>query len=134
MVTPEFAAAGGGVVELLRYLAPDETPDPDLTRAELSEHAGGSDSIPPGPRTSSAGSGRSGVVEQRYLHVMTVAHAMPPAQPAACGPARGVGPRRPGLFVAGDWVGPVGMLADAAVASAHEAAHQAVDQAVAVAP
>ena len=43
-------------------------------------------------------------------------------------------PDRPGLFVAGDWVGPVGMLADAAVASGYEAARQAVRRAVSVAP
>ena len=39
LVSPEVAAAGGGVVQLLRYLAPDETPDPDVTRAELATHA-----------------------------------------------------------------------------------------------
>ena len=154
LVTPEIATAGGGVVQLLRYLATDETPDPDATRAELDQHAqrvgldptGPADHLgsagTPGRRSSSrsaspsAGpSSGSGVVEQRYLHVMTVAHGMPiAANGGLAGRPRVTVADRPGLFVAGDWVGGVGMLADAAVASGHEAARQAVRRSVAVAP
>jgi phytoene dehydrogenase-like protein len=58
------------------------------------------------------------IVRERFLHRMPVAHAYPspatgglrgrpPVEVAAC----------PGLFVAGDWVGPVGLLADASLAS-----------------
>jgi hypothetical protein len=74
-------------------------------------------------------------VEQRYLHLMTVAHGTPQA---ATGGLAGRPPvsvtGRPGLFVAGDWVGPTGLLADAAVASGRAAAQQAVARAASVAP
>ncbi len=125
LVSDEVAAAGGGIVQLLRYLAPDETPDPDTTRGELNAHArraGLDPSGPPDVLGPSAEPG-SGVVEQRYLHVMTVAHGMPTA---ANGGLPGRPPvaveGRPGLFVAGDWVGPRGLLADATVASGRAAA------------
>ena len=135
LVSTEVAAAGGGVVQLLRYLAPDETPDPDVTRAELATHARRVGLDPTAPADELGATGGSGVVEQRYLHVMTVAHAMPVAARGGLAGRPGVAiPDRPGLFVAGDWVGPVGMLADAAVASGREAARQAVRRAVAVAP
>ncbi|MGZ4715988.1 MAG: phytoene desaturase family protein [Acidimicrobiales bacterium] len=128
LVSDEVAAAGGGVVQLLRYLAADETPDPDTTRAELATHARRVGLDP-------AGGEGSGVVEQRYLHVMTVAHSMPTA---ANGGLPGRPPTavdgRPGLYVAGDWVGPVGLLADATVASARDAAMQAVRRSITVAP
>jgi pyruvate/2-oxoglutarate dehydrogenase complex dihydrolipoamide dehydrogenase (E3) component len=32
----------------------------------------------------------------------------------------------PGVYLAGDWVGPAGLLADAALASGHDAARRAV--------
>ena len=61
---------------------------------------------------------RSHVVHRRFLPAMTVANALP-----------AVGARRPspatpirGLYVAGDWVGDEGMLADASLASARAAA------------
>jgi phytoene dehydrogenase-like protein len=136
LVSPEIARAGGGVVQLLRYLDADEAPDPDVTRAELVRHArhvgldpsGPADHLgSPGAGSREGGAGGSGVVEQRYLHRMTVAHGMPIA---ANGGLAGRPPvtvaGRSGLFVAGDWVGPVGMLADAAVASARAAATAAV--------
>ena len=138
LVSPEVAAAGGGVVQLMRYLAPDETPDPDVTRAELATHARRVGNDPTGP-ADQLGSGpsperSSGVVEQRYLHVMTVAHGMPIADNGGlAGRPPVTVADRPGLFVAGDWVGAVGMLADAAVASGREAAAQAVRRSTAVA-
>ena len=90
LVSDEIAAAGGGVVQLLRYLGADETPDPDVTRRELEEHArrGGLD--PSGPADELGTTGGSGVVEQRYLHLMTVAHGTPLA-------AMGGLPGRPGV-------------------------------------
>ena len=66
------------------------------------------------------------IVFARYLHRMTVAHGMPLA---ASGGLRGRPPvtvaDRPGLFVAGDWVGPEGLLSDAAAASGAAAASAA---------
>ena len=54
---------------------------------------------------------------------MTVSHALPLA--AQGGLAGRPGPAVPGirsLYVAGDWVGPEGLLSDASLASAHRAA------------
>ena len=58
------------------------------------------------------------VVHRRFLPAMTVAHGLCPARlerPAVSTPIRG-------LYLAGDWVGPEGLLADAALASARTAA------------
>ena len=138
LVSDEVAEAGGGIVQLLRYLAADENPDPDATRAELGAHARRVGLDPAGPPSAlgrpADGSADSGVVEQRYLHVMTVAHGMPTV---ANGGLAGRPPvaveGRPGLFVAGDWVGTEGLLADAAVASGRAAARLAVRRCTSVA-
>jgi len=62
---------------------------------------------------------RDAVVHCRFLPSMTVSNAlMPPApavRPSATTPIRG-------LYLAGDWVGDVGLLSDAALASARDAA------------
>lgn len=66
---------------------------------------------------------RDAVAERRFLPSMTVMHALPVA--AAGGLAGRPDVRVPevrNLFVAGDWVGPEGLLADASLASAHRAA------------
>ena len=67
------------------------------------------------------------MAEHRYLHLMTVAHGMPTTANGGL-PGRPAVPvaDRPGLFVAGDWVGPDGLLADASVASGRAAAMMAV--------
>jgi phytoene dehydrogenase-like protein len=66
---------------------------------------------------------RASVVRQRFLPDLVVAHALPEA---ALGGTRGrpgpCVPDVPGLYVAGDWVGPEGLLADASLASARAAA------------
>jgi phytoene dehydrogenase-like protein len=119
----DLAPDGHGVVQLLRYLAPGESPDPDVTRAELQAHA------------SRAGVRPEDIVEQRFLHRMTVAHALPLAASGGLAGRPGVAvDTRPGVFVAGDWVGPVGWLADAAAASGRAAATAAVRIASTVAP
>jgi phytoene dehydrogenase-like protein len=62
------------------------------------------------------------VVRERFLHRMPVSHACPsPATGGLAGRPSVVVAACPGLFVAGDWVGPVGMLADASLASAEQA-------------
>ena len=66
------------------------------------------------------------IVTERFLARMNVAWTVPTA-------SRGGLPGRPpvtvpghdGVFVAGDWVGPVGLLSDATAASAVSAAHEA---------
>ena len=63
------------------------------------------------------------MVRQRFLPELVVAHALPEA---AFGGTRGRPgpdvPDVPGLYVAGDWVGAEGLLADASLASARAAA------------
>jgi hypothetical protein len=61
---------------------------------------------------------------RRYLPSMTVSHVIPTV---AAGGLKGRVPvevrELPGLYLAGDWVGAQGMLANASVASASHAAH-----------
>ena len=62
---------------------------------------------------------RDHVVHCRFLPSMTVSNALmepaPATRPAALTPVRG-------LYLAGDWVGDIGLLSDAALASARDAA------------
>ena len=59
---------------------------------------------------------------------MTVSHALPLASEGGAEgrPAVQIGERR-NVFLAGDWAGPAGMLADAAAASAVQAADGALE-------
>ncbi len=76
-----------------------------------------------------AGLAPDDVVAQRFLHRMVVSWGLPIAE-------RGGPPGRPpvqvpgaaGLFVAGDWVGDQGLLADAALASGRRAAELATER------
>ena len=104
-----LAPEGGAVVHVARYGATD---DPRASERELE---GVLERLQPGARGL--------VVERRFLPSITVAHDFPQA---ARGGARGrpgpVVPGAPGVFVAGDWVGHAGMLADASLASGRAAA------------
>ncbi len=72
-----------------------------------------------------AGVDGSTVRERRVLASMTVAHALPrPGHGLAARPAVRV-PGSPGCFLAGDWVGPVGLLVDAALSSGAAAGREA---------
>jgi phytoene dehydrogenase-like protein len=107
-----LAPAGGATIHVAKYLRADHG-----TQAKADEQAleGLLDLVQPG--------WRDVVVERRYLPRMTVAHALPSA--AAGGTRARPGPEVPGignLYVVGDWVGPVGLLADASLASAQRAA------------
>ena len=67
---------------------------------------------------------RHRVVLQRYLPSMTVTSALPLAsQGGLSGRPGSAVPGFAGLYVAGDWVGPEGLLADASLASARQAVH-----------
>ena len=66
------------------------------------------------------------MVTDRFLHRMIVAHALPRPGAGLAGRPPVEVPGLRGVFVAGDWVGPVGMLADASLASAEAAARAAV--------
>ena len=103
-VTP----AGSTLVSLLKYLRPDEPTDPDGDRAQLERLL---EVVRPG--------WRAGALEVRFLQRLVAAADVP--QAAAGGLAGRPGPEvpdLPGVLVAGDWVGPSGLLADAALASA----------------
>ena len=61
---------------------------------------------------------REVLVHRRFLPAMTVSNAMPLPGAPRPSPRTAIG----GLYVAGDWVGSEGLLSDAALASAREAA------------
>jgi phytoene dehydrogenase-like protein len=69
---------------------------------------------------------RERVAHRRFLPDMTVMHAIPEARCGAVRPGPEVADT-PGLFVAGDWVGREGLLVDASLASAKEAARLAIE-------
>jgi len=108
----DLAPPGGAVVQLLRYGARTSAADKPLL-AGLAADAG----IEP-----------DDVVVERFLHRMVVTGAVPvPERGGLVGRPLAVVAGAPGLFVAGDWVGPVGMLADAALASGEAAAAAVLD-------
>jgi phytoene dehydrogenase-like protein len=105
-----LAPDDGGLVHVLRYLTLGEDTPADALRASLEEHA------------RLAGVDPAAVEEERFLLRMTVVGATP--TPAAGGLAGRPGvdsTGRPGVFVAGDWVGPRGWLADCALSSGEAA-------------
>ena len=117
-----LAPAGGATIHVARYLAPGED---GATAAPALEAL--LDRVQPG--------WRDRCVVRRFLPQLTVSEALVTA--AAGGLAGRPGPAVPavpGLYVAGDWVGATGLLADAALASAAQAAEsilRAVPQGVA---
>jgi phytoene dehydrogenase-like protein len=117
-----LARPGTSLVHAAYYLGDDRRP-PAAIEAELLAFV---DRVQPG--------WRSDVIERRFVPELTVAHALPLASEGGLAgrPAVAVA-ERPGLFVAGDWVGPEGLLADAALASARAAATAIVRAGAAVA-
>ncbi len=107
-----LAPNGGAVVHVMRYGARTSAED----RADLWTFA------------RACGVREDQVVVRRFLHAMLVCPALP-------GPGRGLAGRpgptatgTPGLFLAGDWVGPEGLLADAALASGEVAGQAAAER------
>jgi phytoene dehydrogenase-like protein len=113
----KLGPAGGAMIHAAKYLGSDAAPDAPSVERELESLF---DLIQPGWREL--------VIERRFLPHVTVTHALVAAKQERPGPAV---PGVEGLFVAGDWVGPEGQLADAAVASAKLAAELALRQALA---
>jgi len=106
----DLAPAGGAVVQLMRYGARDAGTD----RRALDELA------------AAAGIDPSTIVEERLLARMHVAWTVPTARTGGlAGRPKAAVPGHERLFVAGDWVGPVGLLGDAAIASGAAAADAA---------
>ncbi len=105
--TASLAPAGGAVVHAAWYVDPDRPEQADMLERELEAVL---DRLQPG--------WRQWVIRRRFMPSLTVTNALdtPAGRPAS--DAAGVS----GLYLAGDWVGPHGMLADAGLASAERAA------------
>ena len=112
-----LAPGDGAVVHAMMYLPTEGAGAAHEVRAELEALV---DTIQPG--------WRKVLVSSRFMPSILVSNAI--ATVGTRGTKRRPGPAVPGaegLFVAGDWVGPYGMLADASLASAHRAAMLALD-------
>ena len=106
------AVPGRAVVAVLRYGARSA----ELDRPELHVHR------------RLAGVVDEDIVVERFLASMTVAGAAPRATAGGMRGRPTTGDTgTPGIHLAGDWVGPDGLLADAALASGHAAGRRALD-------
>ena len=108
-----LAPAGGGLVHVLRYLHAGEQVRADAVRTELEDHA------------RAAGVDPADVEQRRFLLRMTVTGVLPTPATGGLAGRPGIETHRPGVFVAGDWVGPRGWLSDAALASGEGAGRAA---------
>jgi phytoene dehydrogenase-like protein len=109
--TARLAPDGAALVHACRYLAPGEAPQREAVRGEIEAALS---RLQPGWREE--------VARAHYQPGLLVAHALPRADRG--GLAGRPGPAlagHPGLFLAGDWVGDRGLLADAALASGRRA-------------
>jgi phytoene dehydrogenase-like protein len=105
------APAGRAVIGAIRYGATEIKADRAVLEAHLTR----------------AGVREEDVVTSRFLARMVVAGAAPIAARGGLGGRPAVDATGlPGVYLAGDWVGPTGMIADAALASAQAAALRAV--------
>jgi glycine/D-amino acid oxidase-like deaminating enzyme len=109
----ELAPAGGAVMHGLLYLRHDQDPSPSEARAVLAEHC------------RVAGFDPDEAEESRYLHRMVTCGALPTPAGGGMAGRPGVDTGLEGVLVAGDWVGPQGHLADAALASGESAGRTA---------
>lgn len=113
-VIARLAPGDGAVVHLAKYL-PSGTSGAPADERQLEQAM---DLLQPGWRLA--------VVHRRFLPTVTVSHAVLSADTGGfAGRPDGRVPGMANVFLAGDWVGPVGQLADAAVASGVSAARNA---------
>ncbi|HYO91894.1 MAG TPA: FAD-dependent oxidoreductase, partial [Pyrinomonadaceae bacterium] len=123
-VSARLAPEGGAVIHVMKNHSTGEAADALADRKELEATL---DLMQPG--------WRDVVAHARFLPGITVSNAVITARQG--GTKGRPGPEVPGLdnlYVAGDWVGPEGMLLDAAVASAHHAAQLILKRRNEVAP
>jgi phytoene dehydrogenase-like protein len=109
-----LAPEGIAVLHVMKYLR-----DGDVAQAESIEQEleGCLDRLQPG--------WRGQTVVRRYLPGMTVSHYLPLAcENGLAGRPAVSATGQPHVFLAGDWVGPEGLLADASAASARSSAEQ----------
>lgn len=114
----KLAPADKAMIHVAMYLGSEAPADTKAVEHELEELL---DLVQPGWREL--------VIERRFLPAMTVVNSLATAKQS--GLAGRLGPAVPGiegLFVAGDWVGAEGWLADASVASGKRAAELAASQ------
>ena len=109
-----LAPSGGAVVHVMRYGARTSTDD----RAQLWALA------------RRCGIDDADIVAQRFLHEMTVCHALPRPGPGLTGRPAIDATGTAGVFLAGDWVGAAGLLADASLASGEAAGRAASERAM----
>jgi phytoene dehydrogenase-like protein len=107
-----LAPDGVAVLHVMKYLGADGSASTEAVERELEDFL---ERLQPG--------WGSRVAARRYLPELTVAHSLPRAE------SRGLAGRpavalaeRANIYLAGDWVGPEGLLADASAASARAAA------------
>jgi phytoene dehydrogenase-like protein len=113
-----LAPEHGALIHVLRYHGPISPEGPARADRTEEELEGLLDLVQPGWRDE--------VVARRYMPDLTVAGALPSvAWEQRDGPRAPAVPEADGLFVAGDWVGPEGMLADRALTSGARAGQAA---------
>ncbi|MHB1519579.1 MAG: FAD-dependent oxidoreductase [Acidimicrobiales bacterium] len=110
----DLAPPGGALVHVMRYGARTSSED----RAQMWALA------------RRCGIDECDVVVQRFLHEMTVCHALPRPGPGLTGRPAIDATGTEGVFLAGDWVGAAGLLADASLASGEAAGRAAAEHAM----
>lgn len=107
---------GIAVLHVMRYLGAEKTSDSQTIEQELEDVL---DSLQPG--------WRKRVHSRRFLPNMVVTAGIPRAETGGnSGRPAGTIANQPRVFLAGDWIGPEGQLADAAAASAQAAVDRAL--------
>ena len=114
-----LAPEGGALIHVARYLGAEAPKDPAAVEGELEALV---DLLQPG--------WRAVVAHRRFVPNFVVSQALPTAASGGtAGRPRPVVPDVGGLALAGDWVGPEGLLLDAALSSARQAALALVGEA-----
>lgn len=112
-----LAPKGAALISVIRYLEPGLHPGHEEVLAEMEAFA---DFVQPG--------WREVLVDRQHLPRMVVSNReLLASQGGAAGRPRFDGAGAPNLFVAGDWVGETGALADAVFASARQAGQAAAE-------
>ncbi len=116
--TAKLAPTGNAVIHVAKYLGSENPADPKAIEHELEELL---DLVQPGWQAL--------VIERRFMPSLTVNHDLAAAEHGGLSGRAGVEvPDIKGLFLAGDWIGAEGWLADASAASAKLAAESAIKQ------